>query len=71
MKDNRIGVDERSQPADDWDVSTGRYTRAPEPYRDPPPPPTPPRCTARNPFQLACKPASDLSTERAALDSGL
>jgi hypothetical protein len=39
-----------------------RYTRSPEPYRDPPPP-EPPRCGAQNPLQLACEQAGDLSTE--------
>lgn|SRR6476659_2361249 len=39
-----------------------RYTRSPEPYRDPPPPP-PPRCGAQNPLRLACEQAGDLSTE--------
>jgi hypothetical protein len=38
------------------------YTRAPEPYRDPPLP-EPPRCGAQNPHQLACEQAGDLSTE--------
>lgn len=40
----------------------GRYTRAPEPHRDPPPP-TPPQHGAQNPLQLHCEQTGDQSTE--------
>jgi hypothetical protein len=39
-----------------------RYTRSPEPYRDPPPP-TPSQRGAQNPLRLHCEQAGDQSTE--------
>jgi hypothetical protein len=39
-----------------------RYTRSPEPYRDPPPP-QPPQRGAQNPLRLACEQVGDQSTE--------
>jgi hypothetical protein len=40
----------------------GRYTKAPEPYRDPPPP-TAQQSGAQNPLRLHCEQAGDQSTE--------